>query len=75
MISWSSKHQATVAGSSTEAEYIAASEASREAVSLRSLLHKLKLLPDAATSVYTKGDFNPTATTVFCDNNGAIVVS
>jgi hypothetical protein len=68
MISWSSKRQATVAGSSTEAEYIAASEASREAVWLRSLLRELELLPNAATSVYTKGDFDPHATTVFCDN-------
>jgi hypothetical protein len=75
MISWSSKRQATVAGSSMEAEYIAASEASREAIWLRSLLRELELLPDDATSIHTRGDFDASATTVFCDNNGAIALS
>jgi hypothetical protein len=62
VVSWSSRRQATVAGSSTEVEYIAVSEASREAVWLRSLLRKLELLPDGPT-------------TLFCDNNGAIALS
>jgi hypothetical protein len=62
VVSWSSRRQATVAGSSTEAEYIAVSEASREGVWLRSLLRELDLLP-------------PTPTTIFCDNNGAIALS
>jgi hypothetical protein len=62
VVSWSSRRQATVAGSSTEAEYIAVSEASCEAVWLCSLLHKLELLPDGPT-------------TLFCDNNGAIALS
>jgi hypothetical protein len=40
-ISWSSKKQPTVALSSTEAEYIAATHATRQAVWLRQLLHEL----------------------------------
>jgi hypothetical protein len=62
VISWSSCHQATIAGSSTEAEYIAVSEAAHEAVWLRSLLHELELLPSGPT-------------TIFCDNNGTIALS
>ena len=42
-ISWGSKKQATVALSSTEAEIVAASEASKEAISLRAFLDDLGL--------------------------------
>jgi hypothetical protein len=62
VVSWSSRRQATVAGSSTEAEYIAISEASRESVWLRCLLRELEILPEGPT-------------TLFCDNNGAIALS
>jgi hypothetical protein len=41
MISWSSRKQGSIAQSTAEAEYIAASTASREAVWLRKLLSKL----------------------------------
>jgi hypothetical protein len=48
-ISWSSKRQNTVATSSCEAEYIAASEASKEAIWLQRLLdhfgHKIPQVP------------------------------
>ena len=40
-VSWSSKKQATVALSSCEAEIVAASEAAKEAISLRNLLDDL----------------------------------
>jgi len=41
MISWSSKKQSSIAQSTAEAEYIAASNASREAVWLRKLMFGL----------------------------------
>jgi hypothetical protein len=41
MISWSSKKQSSIAQGTTEAEYIAASDASREAMWLRKLLYGL----------------------------------
>jgi hypothetical protein len=75
VISWSSKRQATVAGSSTEAEYIAASEASREALWLRSLLHELNLTPSSPTSVHSGGSFDEGATPIFCNNTGAITLA
>lgn len=43
-VSWCSKRQATVALSSTEAEYIALTLAAKEATWLRLLLTELKLL-------------------------------
>jgi hypothetical protein len=75
IISWSSRRQATVAGSSMEAEYIAASEASREALWLQSLLHELHLSPSSATSIVLGGSFDDSATPIFCDNNGAITLA
>ena len=58
-ISWSSKKQATVAKSSTEAEYVALSSATQEAVWLRSLMGDLGRQVDAPTIIYE-------------DNQGAI---
>jgi hypothetical protein len=43
-ISWSSKKQHTIAHSSTEAEYVAASEASREATWIRNIFNELMSL-------------------------------
>lgn len=40
-ISWSSKKQTSVALSSTEAEYMAASAATKEAIWIRTLVHEL----------------------------------
>ena len=51
-ISWSSKKQATVAKSSTEAEYVALSSATQEAVWLRSLMGDLGRQLDAPTIIY-----------------------
>ena len=58
-ISWSSKKQATVAKSSTEAEYVALSSATQEAVWLPSLMGDLGRQLDAPTIIYE-------------DNQGAI---
>ena len=62
MISWSSRKQRTVADSSTAAEYIAASEASRECVWLRALLHGIGITQTKPTPI-------------FCDNNSTIDLS
>ncbi|KAI4338646.1 hypothetical protein MLD38_023679 [Melastoma candidum] len=61
-ISWSSKKQSTVALSSAEAEYIAANEATREAVWHRRLLLELQQKVDEST-------------TIFCDNQSAIAMT
>ena len=58
---WSSRRQATVSASTTEAEYIAISEAGREIMWLRELLETL-------------GYRQPT-TTLHCDNQGAIALT
>ena len=60
-VSWSSKKQKTVARSSTEAEYVALSYASQEAIWLRRLIQSLG---------FDMGQDQPT--TIYEDNNGAI---
>ena len=62
LVSWSSKKQATVAKSSTEAEYVALSFATQEAVWLRRLLESINCS-------------ETTPTTIFEDNQGAIDLS
>lgn len=57
-ISWSSRLQPTVAASTTEAEYMSAAAATKEALWLR------KLLPDLGMNIKT--------VEIFCDNQGAI---
>ena len=61
-VSWASKKQPTVALSSTEAEIVAASEASKEALALRGLLSDLGV-----------NDASPTSLAV--DNQSAIAVA
>ena len=61
-VSWSSKMQATAAKSTTEAEYIALSQATQEAVWLRRLLLDLGCSTDLPTSIHE-------------DNQGAIELS
>lgn len=58
-ISWESRKQRTVAMSSTEAEYMALSEATKEGIRLRNLLLELGFGEIAKISI-------------FCDSNGAI---
>jgi hypothetical protein len=62
IISWSSKHQSTVATSSTEAEYMACCHAAKEAVWLRMLLHAI-------------GFSQRKATNIWCDNQGALILT
>ena len=61
-VSWSSKKQATIAKSSTEAEYVSLSSAAQEAIWLRSLMKDLGNKLKAATLLYE-------------DNQGAIELS
>ncbi|KAH9726202.1 hypothetical protein KPL70_008169 [Citrus sinensis] len=62
VISWSSRKQKSVALSSAEAEYIAATESVCEAVWLRRILKDLQFNQDAATTIY-------------CDNMSAIALT
>lgn len=62
VISWNSKKQKTVSCSTTEAEYIAMGEATRESLWLRSQLAE-------------RGHPSDGATVIFCDNNGAMALS
>jgi len=61
-IAWSSKKQGTVALSSTEAEYIAATHAARQAIWLRHLFNGLNLPLKGSTSIHA-------------DNQSAIALS
>jgi hypothetical protein len=61
-ISWSSKRQPTVALSSCEAEYVGQTNAIKEAIWLKQFLAQVHV-----------DQFNsPSATIIFCDNQGAI---
>ena len=51
-ISWSSKRQATVALSSTEAEYMELTQATKEAIWLRGLLAELNYTQERATTLF-----------------------
>jgi hypothetical protein len=62
IVSWMSKKQATTATSSTEAEYMAACSATKEAVWIRNLLHCLN-----------QEQRDPTV--IFIDNNGARILT
>ena len=60
-VSWKSSKQEMVADSTTEAEYIAASEAAKEGVWIRKFLIELGVFPNAANLL-----------DLYCDNSGAI---
>ncbi|KAK8600887.1 hypothetical protein V6N12_050732 [Hibiscus sabdariffa] len=60
-VSYKSLKQDTVADSTTEAEYIAASEAAKEAVWIKMFITELEVVPSIADAVELR-----------CDNNGAI---
>ncbi|KAK8500692.1 hypothetical protein V6N12_005714 [Hibiscus sabdariffa] len=60
-VSWKSSKQDTVADSTTEAEYIAASEAAKEAVWIKKFITELGVIPSIGDAV-----------DLYCDNNGAI---
>ena len=61
-VSWKSSKQETTADSTTEAEYIAASEAAKEAVWIKKFISKLGVVPSIVDPI-----------PLYCDNNGAIV--
>jgi hypothetical protein len=61
-ITWSAHQQKTVSLSTCEAEYIAASDAAKELVWLRTLLDELEFT-------------QPSATPLLCDNTGGIILS
>ncbi|KAK9036765.1 hypothetical protein V6N11_021693 [Hibiscus sabdariffa] len=60
-VSWMSPKQDTVADSTTEAEYIAASEAAKEVVWIKKFISEVGVVPSISNAVG-----------LYCDNNGAI---
>ena len=60
-MSWRSSKQDTVADSTTEAEYIAASDVAKEAVWIKNFIFRLCIVHSITNPV-----------DVYCDNNGAI---
>ena len=60
-VSWRRSKQDTVADSTTEAEYIVASDAAKEAVWIKNFVFRLGVVPSITNPV-----------DVYCDNNGAI---
>ena len=60
-VSWRSSKQDTVVDSTTEAEYIVASDAAKEAVWIKNFVFRLGVVPSITNLV-----------DVYCDNNGAI---
>ena len=58
---WKSSKQNTVADSTTEAEYVAVSEASKEAVWIKKFLEEIGVVPTALDPVE-----------IYCDNSGAV---
>src|SRR5664279_2473848 len=61
VVSWRSSKQSVVAGSSTEEEYVAASEAVQEAVWMKEFITELGVVPSALDPMV-----------IYCDNNSAI---
>src|SRR3954464_10575859 len=60
-VSWRSAKQSVVARSSTESEYIAASEASQEAIWMKEFITELGVVPSAQDPM-----------SIYCDNMAAI---
>ncbi|KAI3767844.1 hypothetical protein L2E82_18273 [Cichorium intybus] len=63
-VTWKSSKQETVADSTCESEYIAASEALKEAVWLRNFIGDLRVVPTILEPLE-----------LFCDNEGAVVLT
>ncbi|KAL0328090.1 UNVERIFIED_CONTAM: Retrovirus-related Pol polyprotein from transposon TNT 1-94 [Sesamum calycinum] len=61
VVAWKSSKQDTTPDSITEAEYILASEAAKEAIWMKNYIQELGVVPNIAEPVV-----------IFCDNNGAI---
>jgi hypothetical protein len=63
-VSWRSCKQSVIAGSTTEAEYMAASKASSEGVWIRNFITELGVVPNALDPLE-----------ILCDNIGAIALA
>jgi hypothetical protein len=63
-VSWCSSKQSVVAGSTCEAEYIAASQAAHEGVWRKEFISDLGVIPSASCPM-----------TILCDNTGAIAIA
>ena len=63
-VSWKRSKQSITADSTTEAEYIAASDAAKEAVWIQKFVTELGVVPSIKSAV-----------PLFCDNNGAIALA
>ena len=63
-ICWRSIKQTCVADSTTEAEYVAASEAAKEAVWLKKFILDLQVIPRVGQPI-----------TLYCDNSGTVAQS
>jgi hypothetical protein len=63
-VSWKSSKQDTVADSTIEAEYIAASEAAKEAVWIGKFVSDLGVVPSASNPV-----------DLYCDNSGVVALA
>jgi hypothetical protein len=63
-VSWCSSKQSVVAGSTCEAEYIAASEAAKEGVWMKEFISDLGVIPSISDPM-----------TILCDNTGAIALA
>jgi len=61
-VSWKSSKHETVADSTMEAGYIAASEATKEVVWIRKFVSELGVVPSCSSPI-----------DLYCDNNGAII--
>ena len=61
---WRSKKQSSIADSTMETEYIAASEAAKESVWLKKFYNNLEVIPNVDKPL-----------TLFCDNNGVVANS
>ena len=63
-MTWKSSKQETVADSTCESEYIAASEASKEVIWLKNLIGDLGVVPAIKEPME-----------IFCDNEGAVALT
>ena len=72
-ISWKARKQTTVTLSSTEAEYVAASEAAKEAIWLRCLF--IELDKDSNGARPTESEFCLPPTLIYGDNQGSIKIT